>query len=42
MGATKSFLIRDIRLRDLGEVTQPLKRQLKRHQFDQTATRTRR
>jgi CheY-like chemotaxis protein len=40
--ATTSFMIRGIRRRDLGTVTQTLKRLLKRYHFDQTATLTRR
>jgi hypothetical protein len=40
--ATTSFMIRGIRRRDLGTVTQNLKRLLKRYHFDQTATLTRR
>jgi hypothetical protein len=40
--ATTSFMIRGIRRRDLGTVTQTLKRRLKRYHFDQTATLTRR
>lgn len=36
-----SFTIRDIRRRDLGEVTQTIKRELKRYHFDQSATLTR-
>ena len=40
--ATTSFMIRGIRRRDLGTMTQTLKRLLKRYHFDQTATLTRR
>jgi hypothetical protein len=36
-----SFIIRDIRRNDLGTITQVIKRELKRHHFDQTATLTR-
>jgi hypothetical protein len=39
--STTSFTIRDIRRSDLGTVTQRIKRELKRHHFDQTATLTR-
>lgn len=39
--STTSFTIRDIHRRDLGEVTQTIKRELKRHHFDQSATLTR-
>jgi len=39
--STTSFTIRDIRRSDLGTVTQSIKRELKRHHFDQTATLTR-
>lgn len=39
--STTSFTIRDIRRSDLGIVTQRIKRELKRHHFDQTATLTR-
>lgn len=36
--STTSFTIRNIRRRDLGEVTQTIKRRLKKHHFDQSAT----
>ena len=39
--STTSFTVRDIHRRDLGDVTQTIKRELKRHHFDQTATLTR-
>ena len=36
--AMNSFVIRDIRRRDLGRITQIIKRELKRHHFEETAT----
>jgi hypothetical protein len=39
--STTSFTLRDIRRRDLGEVTQAIKRELQRHHFDASATLTR-
>jgi len=39
--STTSFTVRDIHRRDLGDVTQTIKRELKRHQFDSSATLTR-
>jgi hypothetical protein len=36
--ATSSFVVRDIRRRDLGAVTQIIQRELKRHRFENTAT----
>jgi hypothetical protein len=36
--STTSFAVRDIRRRDLGTVTQTIKRELKRHHFENTAT----
>jgi hypothetical protein len=39
--STTSFVIRDVQKRDLGVVTQTIKRELRRHHFDQTATLTR-
>ena len=39
--STTSFTVRDIHRRDLGDVTQTIKRELKRHHFDQSATLTR-
>ena len=40
-GSTTSFTVRDIHRRDLGDVTQTIKRELKRHHFDSSATLTR-
>lgn len=39
--STTSFVVRDIHKRDLGVVTQTIKRELRRHHFEQTATLTR-
>jgi len=39
--STKSFTVRDIQRRHLGDVTQIIKRELKRHHFDSSATLTR-
>ncbi len=39
--STTSFTVRDIHRRDLGDVTQTIKRELKRHHFDSSATLTR-
>jgi hypothetical protein len=39
--SSTSFVVRDIHRRDLGVVTQAIKRELRRHHFDQTATLTR-
>jgi hypothetical protein len=39
--STTSFVVRDIHKRDLGVVTQAIKRELRRHHFEQTATLTR-
>lgn len=39
--SSTSFVVRDIHRRDLGVVTQSIKRELRRHHFDQTATLTR-
>ena len=39
--STTSFVIRDIHRRALGEVTLIIRRELRRHRFDQTATVTR-
>ena len=36
--ATSSFVVRDIRRRDLGVVTQTIKRELKRHHFEGSGT----
>ena len=36
--ATNSFVVRDIRRRDLGQVTQTIKRELNKHHFDGSAT----
>jgi len=36
--ATNSFIVRDIRRRDLGLVTQMIKRELKKHRFDGSAS----
>ena len=36
--ATNSFVVRDIRRRDLGVVTQTIKRELKRHHFEGSGT----
>ena len=36
--ATSSFVVRDIHRRDLSEVTQTIKRELKRHHFDGSGT----
>ena len=38
--STTSLTVRDIHRRDLGEVTQTIKRELKRHHFDSSATLT--
>ena len=38
---TTSFTVRDIHRSDLGNVTQAIKRELKRHHFDSSATLTR-
>jgi hypothetical protein len=39
--STTSFVVRDIHKRHLGVVTQTIKRELRRHHFEQTATLTR-
>ena len=39
--STTSFVVRDVQRHDLGTVTQTIKRELRRHHFDQTATLTR-
>jgi hypothetical protein len=39
--STTSFTVRNIHRRDLGDVTQTIKRELKRHHFDSSATLTR-
>jgi hypothetical protein len=39
--STTSFVVRDVHKRDLGIVTQTIKRELRRHHFEQTATLTR-
>lgn len=39
--ATTSFVVRDIRKADIGMVTQTMKRELRRHHFENTATLTR-
>ena len=39
--STTSFAVRNIHRRDLGDVTQTIKRELKRHHFDSSATLTR-
>jgi hypothetical protein len=39
--STTSFTVRDIHRRDLGDVTQTIKRELKKHHFDAFATLTR-
>ena len=39
--STTTFVVRDIHKRDLGVVTQTIKRELRRHHFEQTATLTR-
>ena len=39
--STTSFTVRAIHSRDLGDVTQTIKRELKRHHFDSSATLTR-
>ena len=39
--STTTFVVRDIHKRDLGVVIEAIKRELRRHQFDQTATLTR-
>lgn len=39
--ATTSFMVRDIHPLDLGTVTQTIKKELRRHHFDQTASLTR-
>lgn len=39
--STTTFMVRDIHKRDLGVVTQTIKRELRRHHFEQTATLTR-
>jgi len=36
--ATTSFVVRDIHKRDLGMTTQTIRRELKRHNFDQSAS----
>jgi len=38
--STTSFTVRDIHRRDLGDVTQTIKRELKKHHFDASATLT--
>jgi len=38
--STTSFTVRDIHPRDLGDVTQTIKRELKKHHFDASATLT--
>lgn len=39
--STTTFVVRDIPKRDLGLATQTIKRELRRHHFEQTATLTR-
>ena len=39
--STTSFTVRDIKWSDLGDVSQTIKDELKRHHFDQIATLTR-
>jgi len=39
--STTSFIVRDIKRRDVGIVTQTIKRELRRHHFDQSATLSR-
>lgn len=39
--STTSFLVSDVRSHDVGPVTQAIKRELRRHKFDQTARLTR-
>jgi hypothetical protein len=39
--STTSFTVRGIHRSDLGDVTQTIKRELKRHHFDSSATLTR-